>query len=1229
MHRPTDRSRRLRRCPAGSNPCQQGFALVVALALMGFLLLLLVGLAALTEVENRRQQGELDLLAARANALFGLRMALADLQRAAGPDARVTARADILTTDAAELAPGARFWTGVWDTNSVPSEDDEDEEVFPEPVWLVSGLGERTPLAGFGPQVEQVELVGQGTSAESVSAGLVRLAAEPGGSADRRYAWWIGDEGIKAKVNVISEAPDADDDQNLSLLLTARRFGIENVSELGSFASLIRGEDANPMLLGRVANYRQFQLLDENVASHALDRYFDLTTDSFGVLANTRGSGGLRRDLTAKLASDADLSDPMWEREFEGRPAIGPSWDLVREFARLVDSTTNPLYSGDGFPILPIQMSRVMGIPSYKSQQIYPTRPGLSPLLVFGGITYGISAEEIPTGLIDLRSFRLRLAMKPVVALWNPYDVAIESEEGYVLYFNSRNGGMHQFGPRFNIQNTSTDTYTIDRRDNVVFRTRNIPVASLMPGAPVPDRPQRTVWYDDMDGLGLRHYNPRFTIETLTLLPGEVAWFSLPSGTSGPYQFTDPGPFDSLYGANPNDAMGGPTLVRGHNPGAYVWAYIHDGPIGSTGYSDWEGTFADLGRVDFWVEEVDDEGNKIPFVTQVKLESLESSEYDYDDEGKIIGDPNELPPEAPPSQPEGETYGFYPVVLRLSQSSGGQFGAEFLKGRMVLWGSTNATRVLSYRNKLLQYFWSPHQATTPLLEEFFTANDFADTFVGRPPVHFSSWGIVLSTPGWDNPRQLLAHFNPRATVHHNFRSHNFGLGITTHGPIYHTEHDGGMGVPALFDISRIFPDDALRTIIYEADGRTEERTIGPILYHVPRNELVSIGQLSHLELARNCWAPSYVVGNSFASPWIPGDAIYFTAYEQPDSGFRFPFPDQSYLTNEVLWDDFFFSTFNEERAAPLNPRIKILNPSARIATADDPELFAASNMLIDGPFNVNSTSVEAWKAVLSSLNQASLPFGETGSDGSAWTDFQLDSPFPRSSHLSVFGALRSNGDLEFESWRSIPELTPDQIDTIAKRIVYELRLRGRPFDSLAQFINREPERTNISEFSSRNPRLMGILQRVLDADYGGTDRMDGDMLDAAVINPRGSQSDRISSSDVPDLAHFPTAFVGLRSTAVPGYLMQSDILQVLGPVLSARSDTFVIRAYGDTLNVSVGGADGEPLARAWCEAVVQRLPDYVDPTLQPGDDAESSILGSVFGRQFRLVSFRWLSPDEI
>lgn len=68
---------------------------------------------------------------------------------------------------------------------------------------------------------------------------------------------------------------------------------------------------------------------------------------------------------------------------------------------------------------------------------------------------------------------------------------------------------------------------------------------------------------------------------------------------------------------------------------------------------------------------------------------------------------------------------------------------------------------------------------------------------------------------------------------------------------------------------------------------------------------------------------------------------------------------------------------------------------------------------------------------------------------------------------------------------------------------------------------------------------------------------------------------------------------GHKNTALEGSsanLTQGDLLQALGSQLSARSDTFVIRAYGE----STDPISGEVVASARCEAVVQRIAEPVE-----------------------------------
>ena len=86
----------------------------------------------------------------------------------------------------------------------------------------------------------------------------------------------------------------------------------------------------------------------------------------------------------------------------------------------------------------------------------------------------------------------------------------------------------------------------------------------------------------------------------------------------------------------------------------------------------------------------------------------------------------------------------------------------------------------------------------------------------------------------------------------------------------------------------------------------------------------------------------------------------------------------------------------------------------------------------------------------------------------------------------------------------------------------------------------------------------------------------------------------------------------VQGAGTPGWILQSDVLRPIAPILNARSDTFLIRAYGEHDTHT-----GKP-ARALCEAVVQRVPDYVHPdTHQPTD--------VLYGAQ--LKDLYWYQPD--
>ena len=78
--------------PAGRRP-KEGFALLIVVTMLAFIVILLVGLAAYSRIETSIAGNSQRQAQARENARLALNVALGQLQRYAGPDARATATA--------------------------------------------------------------------------------------------------------------------------------------------------------------------------------------------------------------------------------------------------------------------------------------------------------------------------------------------------------------------------------------------------------------------------------------------------------------------------------------------------------------------------------------------------------------------------------------------------------------------------------------------------------------------------------------------------------------------------------------------------------------------------------------------------------------------------------------------------------------------------------------------------------------------------------------------------------------------------------------------------------------------------------------------------------------------------------------------------------------------------------------------------------------------------------
>jgi hypothetical protein len=286
---------------------------------------------------------------------------------------------------------------------------------------------------------------------------------------------------------------------------------------------------------------------------------------------------------------------------------------------------------------------------------------------------------------------------------------------------------------------------------------------------------------------------------------------------------------------------------------------------------------------------------------------------------------------------------------------------------------------------------------------------------------------------------------------------------------------------------------------------------------------------------------------------------------------------------------------------------------------------AASHLLVDGAFNINSTSVEAWKALLASF----LGVTVNSLDGAVFQD-DAASPIVRTAYpltTAVASGVAANTPSAFTGFRS---LDATEIDALAHSIVEQVKTRG-PFVSLADFVNRSPRPVSlqagaVTGAAAKPWQLSGALQAAIEksginSGFYGIDDVSGTRLSVDAGEGTDIYKDTISTIFYYREYNRDAMEISLATNA-PGFLSQADLLARFGGCIQARSDTFKVRCYGDVKDELTD----EVIAKAWGEAVVQRLPEKVN-----GTDAVlgDPVAGTSFGRRFRIVDFRWLSEDEI
>ena len=502
---------------------KRGFALLITITLMGFLVLLLVSLASLTRVETQVASNSQNLAKARINALFALNIAIGQLQKYAGPDQRVTTTADLVatkdkagtatpspvftTTTQVVVQPGTRFWTAAWGNteetinyslrpDQIPPITGNRRGVTPGLLnWLVSGneattftangtAGGITPGIGItykpGDTVDLTDLtnpkvkgnpavvlvgansVGSGTNAQQdyVVAPLVPIAAPSGAvpgvsgpSTIGRYAWWIGDEGVKARINLQngyqSLPATAQPAAQISSFITAQRSAVEFMdrdpigtvppAQIDTDFNFANSTVPNLLTVGQLPLVNTDAASQTRLAQAAQYRFHDITNRSVGVLSDTY-AGGLKKDLTADLADtsgnysyrpddDSSVFTPINNSEKNL-----PTWGHFRNWA-----LTNPNTGG------------LIDPASARAKSA-----GIAPTVLFAGVGMNYYLDPA-TGTAPTITRRFKMAFYPIVVLHNPYTWPIKATD-------------YDVGIRF--ANYSGNTGGVEPRNTFVLQTK-------------------------------------------------------------------------------------------------------------------------------------------------------------------------------------------------------------------------------------------------------------------------------------------------------------------------------------------------------------------------------------------------------------------------------------------------------------------------------------------------------------------------------------------------------------------------------------------------------------------------------------------------------------------------------------------------------------------------------------------------------------------------------------
>jgi hypothetical protein len=378
------------------------------------------------------------------------------------------------------------------------------------------------------------------------------------------------------------------------------------------------------------------------------------------------------------------------------------------------------------------------------------------------------------------------------------------------------------------------------------------------------------------------------------------------------------------------------------------------------------------------------------------------------------------------------------------------------------------------------------------------------------------------------------------------------------------------------------------------------------LFELPRDRVLSLASLQHMYFHKrrpfavgNSWGLGDSGGDKNTLAWF--DRYYFTGFSRND--------DANIYDSTLALPNPALVSYDFE-----NPITQLIGWQSGSGSDKDAAREPAESFLVSNRFNINSTSVAAWKTVLGSLrlnNWSYLDYPENDTlDLSTLSVASADreGTFARFSQSLEETYEAPNTPATANHWGSLVPVAPSayyrhgarrfdhsELKALATEVVQLLEKLGRPFSSMEEFLS---PKIPGDPSSPANPSLLEeAIANVLGTGPGGRQEWYHDWETEGIAKSTSGESPI-------EIDHFS-----------PGFLTQADIMTAIGPMVSTRSDTFKVRARGESISLQ-----GEFEGAATIEATFQRTPEPVDPTVDPADATN---------RQFRLLAIRWLEEDEI